>query len=160
MNARREYAIVLALLALAGIVAWWVFGHTWNVETIPSDGLAPAKDVEYTGRVLYPYAGFIGVVALAAVAGILATKKYGRIVIGVLLAVLAGSAVIQLITDSGLSGWAIVAEVSFVVIGVLGLVTAIRGSSWPMFGGRYERVRPREQESAWEVLDRGEDPTL
>lgn len=160
MIRKREYVVVLFALAIAGIVAWWAFGHTWRIESIPGDGLTPAKEVEYTGRLLYPYAGFIGVVALAAVAGILATKKYGRIVIGVLLAILAGSAVVQLVTDSGFIGWAIVAELALAVIAIAGVLTVLRGGSWPMFGGKYERTKPKEQESAWELLDRGEDPTV
>lgn len=160
MNRKREYVVVLVVLAAAGVVAWWAFGHTWRVETIPSDGLSPAKDVEYTGRLLYPYAGFIGVVALAAVAGVLATKRYGRIIIGVLLAILAGSATIQLVTDSGLTGWAVVAEFALAVIAVAGVVIAVRGGGWPMFGSKYERAKPKEDASAWELLDRGEDPTV
>lgn len=158
---RREYAVVLVALAAAGVLAWWVFGLTWSTVTTPADGMLPEQQVEYTGRLLYPYAGFIGIVALAAVAGILATKRYGRIVIGVLLAILAGSACAQIVTDSGVGGVAAIAEVALAVIAVLGVVTVIRGSRWPMMGNRYERTqRANSDESAWDVLDRGDDPTL
>lgn len=156
----REYLIVLLVLALAGVAAWWIFGLTWEVQVTPSDGMAPAKELGLTGRFLYPYAGFIGVVALAAVAGILATKKYGRIIIGVLLALLAGSAVVQIVTDFGVRGVAIGAEVALTVITGCAVVTVIRGSAWPMLGSKYERTKPKESESAWDQLDRGEDPTL
>ena len=159
MTRKREYATVLLVLAIAGGIAWWAFGRTWRIETIPSDGLTAAKDIEYTGRLLYPYASFIGIVALASVAGILATRKYGRIIIGVLLAILAGSAAVQLITDSGPTGWALIAEIALIVITIAGAATVVRGGSWPMFGSKYERTKPKEAESAWDVLDRGEDPT-
>lgn len=157
----REYAVVLLALALAGAVAWWLFGLTWTTIVIPADGVLPAKEVEYTGRLLYPYAGFIGVVALAAVAGILATKKYGRIIIGGLLAVFAGSACVQILTDSGGAGIALAATATLALIAIIGVLVIIRGSRWPMMGTKYDRAKTKKtDESAWDVLDRGDDPTL
>lgn len=97
-------------------------------------------------------AGFVGLgwLALAAIPGIVATRTWGRRIIGSALIV---ASVLALL----IGGWV---PVTAAALGCLltGVVTVVLGPTWPTMGSRYERVR--SERSAWQTLDAGEDPTL
>ena len=87
-------------------------------------------------------------VAGAGVVGILATKTWGRVPVGVALA---GVGVAVLLTGS----W------PGALLAVTGVYIALYGRGWRALGARYESpaARPRTEADVWDALDRGEDPT-
>lgn len=92
----------------------------------------------------------LGWLALAAVAGAVATRTWGRRVVGATVAVAGALAVI----GAGLQPIALAA----LACTITGGVTLVLGPGWPTMGGRYERAPSGK--SAWQALDAGEDPTL
>ena len=182
---RRGYAIALLLLALGGVVLLIAYGLTWADTQVPL--LAGSNDAlqqrDFTGRDLLPGAAISGWVALAATAGIIATRSWGRIVVAViaLLAGLmgAGAAIAFAVRSSevvsgalaGLAGGAPVAPVQVHPAWLLALIggllvvaaavtTVLHGRSWPSLGARYERPPgDRPAANAWDALDKGQDPT-
>jgi hypothetical protein len=183
--AKRSYATALLLLAVGSLVLLWSYGLTWSTAEVPL--LAGAADTtrlrELTGRDILPGAAMAGWVSLAAVAGIVATRSWGRSVvaaIGLLAGLVgAGAAVayalspgsfvdsaigLELGVDTSVvphavAGWA-VAVVGGAAVIVAGGWTLARGRQWPTLGSRYERrSRSTRAVSAWDAQDLGEDPT-
>jgi len=101
---------------------------------------------------LFGSGGFVGLgwLALAAIAGVVATRTWGRRIVGTVLIV---ASVVALLTGGA-------APVSAAAVGCLltGLAIVVLGPTWPTMGARYERA-PSER-SAWQALDAGDDPTL
>jgi len=114
--ARLSYPLCLALLALSGAIAWW------------------------TG------ASAFGFLALAAVAGVIATRTGGRRIIAVVVLAGALGAVVQA------GAFAAAALMVLAAIGIMWFAPR-----WPVLGSRFER---KPAQNPWEQLDRGEDPTL
>ena len=195
MTARREMAAAVVGSAVAGGLALSTGGQTWLSATLQRPAPLPPVTEQLTGSELAPLVPAGGLVLLAAAVALVAVRGAGRVLVGLLAAVAGGalgwSGLRTLLTDadvtaagvvgSGTPGSTLTAEVSaawpalVLVAGLLavaaGLLTVLRGSSWPGMGRRYERpaaataapVRRRTDEDraldAWRALDRGEDPT-
>lgn len=185
MTARRELAAAV-LSCLAGAALLLISGgRTWATVVRP----APFHGtVAVTGHQLTAATTAVGLLGLAAVAGVLATRSWGRraaglvlVVAGVAAAVATGGA------DDGdsartaadltgahvavtFTGWRWVAVAGAAVLVVAGAAIVARGGRWPGMGARYEApgepaatrtAQPADPDvSAWEALDRGEDPTV
>jgi uncharacterized membrane protein (TIGR02234 family) len=165
---RRGYAVALVLLVAGGALLLLAYGRVWVSVTVSDAGL-PALHVDLTGHDLQPEGTAAALVALAGVAGVVATRRVGRMVSGALL-VLVGLGVAARTVQFGLTRTArpgygdtiasIVAERTGVelpqlsadatpwwlagLLGALlvaagGVVVLLRGSSWPEMGRRYER---------------------
>ncbi|MEU1685170.1 Trp biosynthesis-associated membrane protein [Micromonospora sp. NPDC005707] len=174
---RREltYAVLLCL-AGAGL-AFWAVTRTWSVELTPRGSLPPGRHAR-TGAELLPWVSALALVGLAGGGAVLATRGRVRRLLGGLLALLglgvaAGGG--YGLTESGVSRqWPALVLAGGLVLVAGGLLTALRGGSWPAMGARYERRaggpaeragedRPaveRGTRDAWDALDRGEDPTV
>ena len=182
---RRSYATALVVLAAGSLVLLWSYGLTWSTAEVPL--LAGAADTtrvrDLTGRDLFPGAAMAGWVSLAAVAGIVATRSWGRTVvaaIGLLAgAVGAGVAVAYALAPGGFvdaaiglelgvatsvasnpaAGWAVAVLGGLAVVVASGW-TLVRGRRWPALGSRYERrSRSTRAVSPWDAQDMGRDPT-
>ena len=185
---RRPYVTALALLLVGGAVLLIGFGLVWARIEVPmlagaelADGAVRLQEI--TGRDLYPGAAGMGWVALAAVAGVIATRSWGRVAaaaigaiagatgaaVALVFAVTSGEAAISTFAaEAGVAGevsavatplW-LVACLGGLVVLASALWTAVRGRQWPTLGGRYERAsRSAPAKSAWEALDHGQDPT-
>lgn len=92
----------------------------------------------------------VGWLTIAAVPGVVATRTWGRRVIGALVCAVAAVGVVM--SESVLQG------IVCAVIVIVGAVILWVGPRWPTMGSRYERARP--EQSAWQALDAGEDPSL
>jgi hypothetical protein len=183
--ARRAYARALLLLAAGGLLLVAGYGLTWASAQVPllagSGGVTQAQ--EYSGRDLLPAAAMSGWLSLAAVAGVIATRSWGRAVVAAiaLLAGVAGAAgavafavapawlidgaasrvlgVDTQVSSASRPGWVLA------VIAGLSVITAsswtlARGRRWPTLGSRYERRAPNARTvSDWEAQDLGRDPT-
>jgi uncharacterized membrane protein (TIGR02234 family) len=168
MNRYRELGAALIAVVIGSAVALLLAGLTW--QTITASRPRPAGDVvtHVSGRDLEPAVIGLGVVALAGVVAVLATRGLAKRVVGGLIA-LAGIGIIwraalgvtavtpararSLIND-GLTGAGIdtsvsphvsphpVAPILVVVAGLLiaagGGLVAIRGAAWTSMSGRYE----------------------
>lgn len=183
--ARRPYATAVVLLVAGSLALLWSYGLTWSTAEVPL--LAGAADTtrirELTGRDLFPGAAMAGWVAMAAVAGIAATRSWGRTTvaaIGALAGIVgAGTAVafalspgafvdaaigLELgvdssVTSSSAGGW-VPAVLGGTAVVVASGWTLLRGRRWPSLGARYERrSRSTRPVSAWEAQDMGQDPT-
>ena len=150
--------------------------------------LAGATDTtrtqELSGRDLFPGAAMAGWVALAAVAGIVATRSWGRVHRGrrrparraspgagaavafglapepaIDAAVAAGVGRGASAPSQAVAGWAAAVAGGVVVIAASGW-TLVRGRRWPTLGTRYERRSRSERAlSPWDAQDMGQDPT-
>jgi len=177
--------MALVLLAAGGAVLLIAYGLTWAVTEVPL--LAGSNDAlqerALTGRDLLPGAAMCGWVALAATAGIVATRSWGRVIVAV-IALLAGlvgavAAVAFAIgstdmvtaavgaTATGVPfapvqvrpAWAL-ASAGGLLVALAAAATVLRGRSWPALGARYERsAGDRPATNAWDALDKGQDPT-
>jgi uncharacterized membrane protein (TIGR02234 family) len=167
-RARREYVLALVLLAAGAGLLLLGYGRTWVAATTAQDGL-PSLTVTLAGGDLQPVGGALPLVALAGVAGVVATRRVGRLVSGAVLLVAGvvgavlplrfgltwsstggdGATVDRLVAErvgvvvSGVpataSSWWVVAALGGALVAVGGLLAVLHGSRWPTMGGRYER---------------------
>jgi len=184
-SARRAYGSALALLAGGGLLLLVGYSMRWASVDVPlltgSDDAV--RTVDFSGMDLLPAAAVSGWVALAATAGVLATRSWGRTVVAV-LALLAGTAGLAgavwfAVARSGLVdsaahalvnagdaaasqpglGWLVAASGGVLVL-VASVWTVVAGSTWPAMGARYERTAAdRPAISTWDAQDLGQDPT-
>lgn len=165
---RRSYAVALGLLVLGAVGLIVSFGRTWSTTTVGGSGL-PTVTVSLSGTDLTPAGVAVAVLALAGVVGLAATRRIGRVVIGVLL-VVAGLAVSYVSVDfrsswdsargigdvirdlvserAGVDGaggsttitsWWVLGLVAGLLVAAGGAVAVLRSGRWPAMGRRYER---------------------
>jgi glucan phosphoethanolaminetransferase (alkaline phosphatase superfamily) len=140
--------------------------------------------VELSGRDLFPLAAMAGWIAAAGLAGIIATRTWGRLIIGIIVTLAgAGSAFasawfvaasaglihraaeshagesLPTLADAQVSWWWIPTLLASLLVLAAGLMTCARGRTWPGLGRKYERTTTR-QLTDWQALDLGQDPTL
>ncbi|MDT0276931.1 Trp biosynthesis-associated membrane protein [Blastococcus goldschmidtiae] len=198
---RRELTAAVLGAVLAGTLALIAGGQAWATVTAERRAPLPPVSAGLSGADAAPLVPAAGLVLLAAAVALLAVRGAGRVGVG-LLAAAAGGAVawsgLRALTGGlddaatdlpGLSGatvdgiaadvsatWPLLAVLAGLVAVATGVVTVLRGRTWPGMGRRYERdesgtapaqagaaARPRTDEDravdAWKALDRGEDPT-
>ena len=164
----REYLAALGALVAGAILMLVGYAATWAVATVPvfsgdaSGG--PVGEVALSGRDLAPIGFAAGWVALAGAAGLLATRTWGRRVIGAVVALgaatagatalafaLSGSAFIEAALSArsitgveasavATTAWWVAALAGALLAAVAGLLALLRGPSWPRLSGRYERA--------------------
>ncbi|MDP9432897.1 MAG: Trp biosynthesis-associated membrane protein, partial [Actinomycetota bacterium] len=184
----REVAEAVALCLAGAALTLIAAGRPW-ASGVVSDPALPALVLRPSGRDVGSAAGALGLLGLAGVVALAATRRSGRIAVGMLL-VLAGGAVVadavaivgRLATEvqqaaavrTGVSRvpvsrisatpWPWVSLVGGILLVAAGGVTTVRGRRWAALSGRYDapkaRTAPVDREThMWEVLDRGTDPT-
>lgn len=164
-SSRRAYALVLASMAVGGLLSVLAYSMTWatmQVALLPGED-ALARTVEQTGRDLAPAGAVAAWVACAAVLGVVATRSWGRVLVGIAAAaaglVAAGAGTgFALTGEPGASAWWVLAVIGGLLATVAGFVTILNGRSWPSMGARYERG-PARRPSDWDAQDEGRDPT-
>jgi len=168
-GARREYSTTVVLLAVAAGLLLLAFGRTWSTTSVGGSGL-PTVTVALTGSDIAPAGPAVAVLSLAAVAGLVATRRRGRRAIGALVAA-AGLAVAWIAVDVGINGrsdtgaggaiartvaertgadlagatttvspWWLLAALAGVLLAVTGAAVVVRCGRWPELGRRYERA--------------------
>jgi len=160
---RRGYRTALVLLGVAAALLFLGYAQVWVSAVVAEQGL-PSLVVELKGRDVQPAASASAILALAGVAGLVATRRVGRAVTGGLL-VLEGLIALggalwfglgsddradarRLISDkagvdvqaelSVRPWWAVVAVGGALVV-VVGVLAMLRGGTWPVMGRKYER---------------------
>lgn len=162
---RRE-PLLAGLLCVAGAFLVLVgTGREWVLVEVIGSPLLPGREVPVTGNDLAPGLRALGLVGLAGVPALAATRGRGRALVGlVLLAV--GIAVLSLVVRLELSGlglggralisdpveqaggaqgesfdltaWPVVTALGGLVLALAGLLVAARGRRWASLGRRYE----------------------
>jgi uncharacterized membrane protein (TIGR02234 family) len=174
-------------IAAGGLLVLLASGRVWSTERVAVPG-APALPLSVTGHAVEPSLPALGIALLALAAGIIAARGRLRIVVAAVVAVVgAGSAVVAVVGRGSVSaalraheiggagvpvhgsanGWWVIAAIGGVVAFVTGVIAMIRGAKWAALGSKYEvpAARPERvvavdpDQAAWEVLDRGGDPT-
>ena len=168
-------AIAVAGCAVSGAAMLLANGRDW--ATVHRDQPPPTVARADLVGSLAPWA----LVALAGAVAILATRRWGRVPVGLALAGAGGAvtwSVFDVIRDTERRAWEAtatdgpqilpawpvyetawpwVALAAGVLLVATGVWTAVRGPSWPALGARYDA--PQRRDDAWAALDRGEDPT-
>jgi uncharacterized membrane protein (TIGR02234 family) len=170
---------VAGCLAGAG-VALLAARQDWAVEATPRQPpLSPLRE-SFSGADLVPWLPALALVALAAGAALLATRRRGRLLVagiaagcGLAIAVGAGYGLLvapesgRVVVAAGL--WPLICLVAGLVVAAAGLLGVRHGWTWPSMGARYDRGRPISDAAAsaraedparlWDALDAGSDPT-
>ena len=85
MNDRARFGAALGLVVLGGAGALLTSGRAWQTVTAPRPRPFADQVVDVSGRTLEPAVAALGVVALAGVVAVLATRGIARRVVGALL---------------------------------------------------------------------------
>ena len=183
MTQRRELAVAAGLcLAGAGLVLL-ALSRSWLTLHLGAAAPLPSRTATIPGSHLVPGAQALGLLGLTGVAALPATRRIGRVLVGLVLAAAGAGAVVAVVralvdpvaaavrsgqvdaptaARSGLGPWPWVALLGGLLIAAAGLLAVIRGRSWSELSARYDAPtapRPAKEPSLWEALDRGEDPT-
>ena len=178
----RRHGLLLAVggTAIAGALLLLAAGRTWGHADVQATGGARVS-VSTVGGDVAPALPALGVALLVLAVAVLAARSWLRRVVG-LVVVVGGAAVAVAVTarddvaaeltrqafvateavPPSTSGWALLAAAAGGVAVLAGALTVFVGSLWPTLGRRYDApaARPRDETvSAWEALDRGDDPT-
>jgi len=185
----RQYGWALVATGVAGATVLVSIGRVWATVQAGGSG-EPLVVATLTGRSLLPLVAGAGVLIVAGVAGVAATRSIGRISCA-LLVVIAGLVATGAASRFGWTAtsqataagaaelgvepvavtttwWWLVTAAGGLLAAAAGAVTAWRGRSWPAMGSRYERQAGKGQPTnssrtpaqAWDALDRGVDPTI
>ena len=160
MSGRRQLSVAVLLCLAGAAVVLLAVGRAWTQVEVPAGPLADARTVAVTGTDLAPGVRALGLVGLAGVVALLATRTTGRLVVGGLLAA-AGVGVVASVLGTDLTGaslreagvpgaavpvgstaWPAVAALGGGVLSLVGIVAVLRGRSWPAMGARYEAPAP------------------
>ncbi len=181
----RTYRYALIALVIGAALLLLGYSMPWASVSIPIVTGGPASSqVELSGHDIASLASMAGWIAAAGLAGIIATRTWGRVIVGAIVALAgAGSALAAVwfaVASSGLikaaaeshagealadlgefsiTVWWIPTLLASLLVLAAGLLTCARGRMWPGLGRKYDRTNPR-QLTAWQALDQGQDPTL
>jgi uncharacterized membrane protein (TIGR02234 family) len=164
---RRWFLVTLVVLAVGAGLLLLVAGRTWSTSVLMVGADAPTVTVSLSGGDLMA-GGAVALLVLAGMAGLAATRRAGRVVVGLLL-VLAGLGVVVVAGDFGdswgsslgagdniqalvferagiegplsttITPWWIAAVVAGLVVMSGGVLAIVTSRSWPQMGRRYER---------------------
>ena len=139
---------------MAGVLLW-VSGLIWG--SIQSELVSQ----DLVGSDLDSLIFAVWAVSLAVVIGVLATRIWGRRILGTMGAVVAAAGVYSLVIldKEGLNALWILAIGLSLGLMITNLLIVFTSKNWPTLSGRYSRSVPREQD-AWTLLDAGVDPTI
>jgi hypothetical protein len=180
VTARRQLGLAVGGCLLAGCTILFASGRDWKLRT-----QAGGRTIGYSGHALVRSLTVWGLVALAGVVAIAATRRWGRVPVGLALAA-CGAAVVVLcagmlgrvqpplrgmgpprgltpgfVVRERATAWPYVTFGAGIVLALSGLSVAVQGPRWAALGTKYDAPadRPRTDADVWAAQDRGEDPT-
>lgn len=170
MTRAREYGLTLSSIVVGAAVALFCLNRAWLITTEPVLPGATNAVLEeaLTGAQLVTGASAASWACLMCALAVLATRRLGRVLTGIVIALAGLYLAIQSAifpssfeAQGSISAWWIPTMIAALIFVICGVLVIVRGGLWPTLSRRYERGRkPPEQESAWEALDAGRDPTL
>ena len=183
MTSRRELLTSVLLCLLGSALVLLAVSRSWVTHRIAAPAPLPSKAFTVAGTHLAPGARALALVGLAGVAAVLATRRLGRIAVGVLLTA-AGAGIVAVVARAladpdaairragpfvdvtyapgqHLGRWPYVALLGAVLVAAGGVLVVVRGRSWASMSAKYDAPaqKPHGEASLWDALDRGEDPT-
>ncbi|MEI8055984.1 MAG: Trp biosynthesis-associated membrane protein [Actinomycetes bacterium] len=176
-SGQTSYRVALLALAIGSALAFFAYGRSWSISILAEQGF-PTLTVDLSGRDIEPAGATVAVVGLAGIAGLVATRRLGRRLTGVVLLILGllsalsalafglGSrdSVSSLVSDrlgrdidpaqamTSTSLWWVVAALGAVVIAAGGVLATVFAGSWPQMGKRFAR----EAQAGGSALEQGE----
>jgi tryptophan-associated transmembrane protein len=167
-STRAQLALAVLVCTVGAALALYAGSKSWSVTVTHRPAPLPDLRTGRSGDDLVPWVPALALISLAGAGALVATRRLGRRLVGVLL-VLAGLGVAAGsgygLVDAESVGWPIAALVGGLLIAAAGAVAVRFGQTWPVMGSRYERpapaaVRPDDDPAkVWDALDRGDDPT-
>ena len=176
MTARRELWLAVLLCLAGSALALFAVSRTWVTYSDPRQLTIHDVVRPESGAHVAPEVRALAFVGLAAVAAVAATRSWGRILVGALLAV-TGAVVVLRVGDllaGGLAtgaeahehlAWPWLALLGGLLMAAGGGLVAVRGRRWAALSSSYQVPAAREaaaeptDKSTWDALDRGDDPT-
>lgn len=183
-SGRRELLTAVGLCLAGAAVVLLAISRPWLTSRLGAAPPLPSRRIDVEGARLAPGARVLGLVGLAGVAALPATRRFGRTVVGVLLTasglgvvavlvrVLADPAgavrradAVGVITVGGsarLVAWPYLAALGGLLIAAAGALVVVRSRRWEVMSARYDAPAaqpPPGERSLWDAFDRGEDPT-
>lgn len=171
----RAYLATLLVLVVSGLAAVWSLTQPWVTATNNS-GFGD-QTTTVSGASVYPLSLAGAWIGLACAVAVVATSRLIRQAVGFVIsvaavAVLVGSvsfifaSEVELATEAGRvaaasaersSAWVVTAACGLVMF-CSGLLVARYGARWRSLSSKQSGTQQR-MPTAWEALDRGEDPT-
>lgn len=163
---RREMVSALVLLVIGSAMVLLASTQDWVGLEADVPGGAGAE--------VAPAARALGLVGLAGVVAVPATRAGSRRVTGAVLTLVGlGAVTATVLAEAGpdalgadpnaaidLGPWWLLSLAGGGCIALAGLLAAWRGGAWAAMGARYDAPGAGQtEEDTWAVLDRGEDPT-
>lgn len=162
VNAKRELRLAVLLVLLGAGLLLVSAGRVWltGVEVLPAP--LPSRDVQVDAGELGSPVGALALVVLAGVPALAATRRTGRVVVGVLLTLAGAAAALSaarvLLDPAAASatlasdvpadalatnGWPAVAVLGGLLALAAGALVAVRGRRWAQLGRRHEAPMAR-----------------
>ena len=166
--ARREIGLAVLLCLVGAFLVLVAAGRAW-IELVVTSPLVDDRTLGVTGAELSPGVRALGLVGLAGVVAIAATRRTGRVVVGVLLLLVGvgvvalsvgvlGDAVVRaqdtltvqeaggaLSDDSRGTVWPYACAAGGLLLAAAGALVAARGRRWAALSQRYDAPAVREQ---------------
>lgn len=160
---RQEFTVFIVVQLALGAVSWWVGSQAWRTKLTEVIAEDLGTTVIESGSTIAPMVSVNAVVSIVAVLGVIATRVWGRRLIGGLAAIVSLATLVSILSanSEGILWW-----IGSSAALALGLIltngwAAIRGSHWPMLGRKYERDSGEQAPTdPWKALDQGIDPTV
>jgi len=166
---RAEVGLAVLLCLVGAFVLLVAAGRSWAVVELPGTGLLPGRAIGVPGSALVPGLQALGLVGLAGVVAVAATRGWGRIAVGAVLLVVGGGVVAltagvladlttaaldtAVVRDAGGTsqgtvagtGWPLLAALGGLLLAGAGLLVAVRGRRWAALSRRYDAPATRTQ---------------
>ena len=167
-TARREVALAVLLCLVGAFVVLVAAGRPW-VELVVVSPLVTDRTLAVTGAELSPGVRALGLVGLAGVVAIAATRRTGRFVVGVLLLLVGVGLMVLSLSVAGDdrraldtasvreaggtvgdaspgTGWPYASAAGGLMLACAGALVAARGRRWAALSQRYEAPAASAQE--------------
>ncbi|HEY3505830.1 MAG TPA: Trp biosynthesis-associated membrane protein [Actinocatenispora sp.] len=174
-STRGQLVLAVVLCTLGAALALYASSKSWAVDVTHRPAPLPPVRTPRTGADFVPVVPALALISLAGAGALVATRRTGRLLVGVLLVLTgfgvaagAGYGLSVASRDPGATSpaWAVLALVGGLLVAVVGFLAVRGGRTWPTMGARYERpgaARPVGAEDdpakVWDALDAGDDPT-
>ncbi|BCJ30879.1 Trp biosynthesis-associated membrane protein [Actinocatenispora sera] len=176
-STRGQLVLAVVACTLGAGIALYAASKNWSVQAGRPLGPLHLQQTGRTGTEITPVVPTLALISLAGAGALVATRRIGRLLVGVLLiltgfgvAAGAGYGLSAAAHDPGTvtPGWAITALVGGLLVAAVGFGTVLRGRGWPTMGSRYERTAGRtarvgaddDAAKIWDAIDDGHDPTV
>ncbi|MCW2545297.1 MAG: family rane protein [Frankiales bacterium] len=171
----RELGAAVGLCLAGSALSLLAASRGWVHYDVDPGAALPLQRTTLTGEQLASGLRPLALVGLAGVVAVLATRTWGRLLVGALLTACgAGIAVLAVAHRTShvhadvheATAWPWAAALGGLLVLAAGALTAARGRRWAGMSAAYRtpaaraEAAPVTDKGVWDALDRGEDPTV